>query len=53
MSPDTETELQRSKDAEDALEKQADELEERVGKLEEHIEDAKTGLRARREDADE
>jgi hypothetical protein len=53
MSPDTDTELERSKDAEDALEAQGDELEERVGVLEEHIEDAKTGLRARREDADE
>jgi hypothetical protein len=52
MSPDTETELDRSKDAEDALEAQGDELETRVGALEERIDDAKTGLRARKDDAD-
>jgi hypothetical protein len=53
MAPDTETELQRSHDAEDELEAQADELEERVGKLGDHIDEAKEGLRARRDEADD
>ena len=53
MPPDTDTELRRGEDAENALESQADELEERVAELGDHIDDAKEGLRARREDADE
>ena len=40
-------------DAEEALESQADELEERVAKLGDDIDDAKEGLRARKEDADD
>jgi hypothetical protein len=53
MSPDTETELQRGRDAEDALEGQADELEERIGELGDHIDDAKDGLRARSDEIDD
>jgi hypothetical protein len=53
MSPDTDTELQRSDDAEKALEAQTDELEERVERLGDHIDDAKDGLRARREEAED
>jgi hypothetical protein len=53
MPPDTDTELRHGEDAEDALESQADEMEQRVAKLGDHIDEAKEGLRARREDADE
>ena len=51
--PDTETELQRGNDAEGDLETQADELEERVDRLGDQIDDAKEGLRARREEAED
>jgi predicted nucleic acid-binding Zn-ribbon protein len=53
MPSDTDTELQRGEDAEKALESQADELEERVAELGDSIDDAKKGLRARKEDADD
>lgn len=53
MTPDTDTEQRRGEEAEAALESQADELEERAAELGDHIEEAKTGLRARREDADD
>ena len=53
MTPDTDTEQRAGEDAEDALESQADELEERVAKLGDDIDDAKQGLRARKEDADD
>jgi predicted nucleic acid-binding Zn-ribbon protein len=53
MPSDTDTELQRGDDAEKALESQADELEERVAELGDSIDDAKKGLRARKEDADD
>jgi hypothetical protein len=53
MSPDTETELQRGREAGDALDAQADELQERVETLDDHIDDAKQGLRARREETDD
>jgi uncharacterized membrane protein len=53
MAPDIDTDLQRSKDADGELEAQADELEERVLQLGDEIEDAKDGLRARSEEADE
>jgi hypothetical protein len=53
MTPDTDTEQRPGEDAEKALESQADELEERVAKLGEDIDDAKQGLRARKEDADD
>jgi hypothetical protein len=53
MAPDTDTELRRDEDAEEALESRIDEMDERVGELGGHIEDARKGLRARREDADE
>ena len=53
MTPDTDTEQRAGEDAEEALESQADELEERVAKLGDDIDDAKQGLRARKEDADD
>jgi hypothetical protein len=53
MSPDTDTELQRRDDADGGLEATGDELEERIEKLDEHIDEAKKGLRARAEDADD
>jgi len=53
MTPDTDTEQRPGEDAEGALESQADELEERVAKLGDDIDDAKQGLRARKEDADD
>ena len=51
--PETETELPRGNDAEGDLDARADELEERVERLGDHIDDAKEGLRARREDAED
>jgi hypothetical protein len=53
MSPESETPLLSSEEPEKDLEGTADELEERVDRLGDHIDDAKQGLRARREDADE
>jgi hypothetical protein len=53
MSPDTDTELRRGRDAEDALDAKADAMEDRVEELGEHIDDAKGGLRARRDEADD
>ena len=53
MTPDTDTEQRPGEDAEQALESQADELEERVAKLGDDIDEAKKGLRARKEDADD
>jgi hypothetical protein len=53
MTPDTDTEQRAGEDAEEALESQADELEERVAKLDDDIDEAKKGLRARKEDADD
>ncbi len=53
MPPDTDTELRRGEEAQDALESQADELEKRIGELGDDIDEAKKGLVARKEDADD
>ena len=48
----SDTDLQHDRDPENRMEQGADELEERVAKLGDDIEDARQGLRARQEDAD-
>ena len=53
MSPQAEMERLSSMEPDEELEGTADEFEERVDRLRNDIDDAKQGLRARREDADE
>jgi hypothetical protein len=53
MSPKTEAQFAASKEPEDELAGTTEEFEERIGELDEHIEDAKDGLRARSDEADE
>ena len=53
MSPKTEAQFAANKEPEDELAGTTEEFEERIGALDEHIEDAKDGLRARRDEADE
>ena len=53
MSPQGEKERLDRMEPDEGLEGTADELEERLDRLGHHSDDAKQGLRARREDADE
>jgi hypothetical protein len=53
MSPKTEAQFAANQEPEDELAGTTEEFEERIGHLDEHIEESKEGLRARRDEAGE